>query len=213
MSESVYVSNLMNDVVTGIHMTSDLQERDRDLVIEGSRLHKKAQPLPKELVPDVFYLVQKFDDEMGDALVPKKRLPDFLVGGGFFIVSARAANVLREYDLGHGRLVPVEIYQPDRVTLVGSGWHVWTLGAQRTGLSREDSGDLWEVAPGVAIWNVPIDPRKTPVAVHARLLEGGADVWIDPQLFQGVFFSHVLGKRLISEGLGNAFHLYECKMV
>lgn len=213
MSEPVYVSKLMNDIITGIHMTSDLQERDRHHVIEGSRLHKKAQPLPNELVPKMFYLVQKFDDETGDALAPQNRLPDFLVGGGFFILSARAADVLREYDLGHGRLVPVEICQPDRITRVGLGWYVWTLGAQRTGLSREASGELWEVAPEVAIWNMPIDPRKTPVAVYANLVEGGPDVWIDPQLFQGVFFSHALGKRLISEGLGKAFHLCECKMV
>jgi hypothetical protein len=194
-------------------MTSELQERDRNLAIEGSKLHKTAKPLPDELVPKIFYLVQKFDDETGDALVPRKRLADFLVGGGFFIVSARAVDVLREYDLGHGRLEPVDIHQPDRATRVGSGWHVWTLGAQRSGLSREASGELWEVAPGVAIWNVPLNPRKTPVAVYADLVEGGADVWIDPQLFQGVFFSHALGKRLIAEGLGNAFRLYECKMV
>lgn len=106
MVEPVYVSKLMKDVVTGIHMTSDLHESDRDLAIDGSRLHKKAQPVPDELIPESFYLVEKFDDETGDALVPKKQLPDFLVAGGFFIVSTKAATILREFDLGHA-LEPV----------------------------------------------------------------------------------------------------------
>lgn len=213
MSKPVYVSNMMNDVVTGVHMTSDLQELDRDLVIQGSRLHKKAQPLPDELIPRKFFLVQKFDDETGAAEAPRRQLPDFLVGGGYFLVSAKAAAILGEFDLGHGRLVPVEVFQPDRTTKAGQGWHVWTLGAQKSGLAREACGNLWEVAPDVEIWNVPANLKKTVVAVYAAQVAGAPDVWIDPKLFQGVFLSNALGDRLIGEGLANVFRIFECKMV
>lgn len=213
MSDPVYVSEIMYDTLTGVHMRSDLQENDPSLVGEGSKLHRKAKPVADEMIPSRFYLVQKFDDETGDPTAPPKRLPDFINGGGYFLVSGDAADILREFNLGHGKLVPCEVYQPDRETKIDRGWHVWTLGATKDGLAPDEGGKLREVAPNTAIYNLPPEPHKTIVAVHEEKVKGGADVWIDPALFKAVFFSGPLGRRIVDAGMKSAFYLHKCKMV
>src|SRR5262245_12511405 len=45
-----------------------------------------------------------------------KNLPDIIYGFGFYAVSARCADVLRQFDLGAGALYPVRVLQKDKQT-------------------------------------------------------------------------------------------------
>jgi hypothetical protein len=67
-----------------------------------------------------------------------KTLPDLFYGYGFWVVSARCADVMNGFDLGSGSLHPVKVFQKDKVTPIGDhGWFCWNFGNKKTSFCRK----------------------------------------------------------------------------
>lgn len=147
----------------------------------------------------------------GPGTKPFVRLPDFFYGFGFWAVSAPCADVLRQFDLGLGRLAPVNVFQKDRATPVGENpWYCWNFGNKKSCLLAEDSKNL-EPFPGDR-WIIRATLIDNDLALSAAARQS-PDVWIDPKLVDGLFVSDRLGQALKKAKFAAAFRLLKCRIL
>jgi hypothetical protein len=140
-----------------------------------------------------------------------KTLPDLFYGYGFWVVSARCADVLNGFDLGSGSLHFVKVFEKDKVTPIGDhGWFCWNFGNQKSVLLPEKSkniapfpGDRWRPRPIMGDDDVAVSPQA--------LI--GPDIWIDPQFHNGFFSSDPLVKALKRAKCTSGFALKRCRVV
>jgi hypothetical protein len=140
-----------------------------------------------------------------------KTLPDLMYGFGFWVVSQRVADVMRQFDLGCGSLHPVEVLQKDKKTPVADhAWFCLDFGNRKQALVRDQSKNLkpW---PGER-WTIGYVMEDDDVAVSHVALEG-PDVWIDPQLHDAFFLSGPLGTALKKAKAASGFGLKRCHVV
>jgi hypothetical protein len=138
------------------------------------------------------------------------RLPDIAFAGSYWFVSKRAAEVIRQFDLGNGGLYPVEVLKKDRQTLVDGEWLCINFGnAKRTFLPQQSSN---------------VDPRSAGQWLPSSMMTdgnmalstdalAGPDLWIEPVVRDGIFFSEGLGKALKKEKVDKGFFLKRCRVL
>ena len=186
----------------------DLEVWDEDRIIEAKRRNEGGEALSAEWFPTELYAW-----EDAPWYRPEK-LGDIFFADAYWVVSEKAASVLRQFDLGHGALYPVTIYQKNRKTPVDHQYYCINFGHVKKAL-------LPELSPGVR-------PRRGrglegqywpkgkvengDIVVSCAALEG-ADLWIDPQLKGAFFLSHALGRALKAAKASKNFALYKCRLV
>ena len=203
MSEFPWLSTAMRDPLYHRPIERD-PEWSNDSVATKSR---EANELGAALGPEYFPPRFKFSvKQPGNA----DQLGDMFIGGGFWIVSARCAAVLRKFDLGEGDLYPAEIFAHDTSTKLTDQFYTWNFGNARSfALPAQSQG----VRPPVnGIWRLRATIADDELVLDRSALSG-ADVWIDPQFLNSLFFSGRLGSALREANLAGPFAaLVKCRI-
>lgn len=141
---------------------------------------------------------------------PVLPLPHFC-SFGFWLISARAADVFSRHDLSGGRIQPIQVYQHDRVTPVAGQTFILVPGLDHKtfdaaqSILRED-----EFSPGVYLpsWS----PKDEEIVVPETGLPD-SDLWVDSRL-RGVFFvSARLAGALNEAGVAEPFDLIQTRLI
>lgn len=203
MSEGVWLSKILADQDLVLFFGSDIAEENEEAAIHGTKNNPLGEPLDQSFFPKRVWA----SDE-----TPPGPLPDLFVANGYWVVSEKAADVLRRFDLGKGALYPVAVYQKDRSTPYPGEYFAWNFGNSKTALVPDQSQNLRPFGVSGLRWNLPWTPKDGNVAVSAEAL-AGPDVWVDPALFKSLFVSGDLGAALKSAGLHRVFELTRCRVV
>jgi len=190
-----------------LFVQSDVAQDNMDRLIGGVRLLKKGMPVSEDACPKRIW-----GDEDSDTF---DVLPDLFHSEGHYIVSERAANILRQFDLGGGALYPVTegIYQKDNRTRIPGEYFCWIFGNVKKAFLEEHSPKAPALVNDERDWcGMPVLMQDDDIAVSASALSG-PDIWIDPLLFKSIFLSHRAGQAMADAGLAKAFRLKKCRVI
>lgn len=180
--------------------TSD-EDADRIRMIQA---YESGIPLAEPLIPRIF---------RGD--FPHTRfpqgLPDFFSANGYFLVSEKCAAVFREFDLGAGGLVPVEIYEGNCTTRVPGQFYLLNFGCRKSALLPElmDSNFINQLAP--MLWFRATAPEDDIYALTSTALVG-PDLWHDPKIPKMFFMSGRLAEALRAAKVTRTIGMYTCRI-
>jgi hypothetical protein len=206
MSEAVWVSNAMNDSRLDSDITTDLNEKNIDLVIDSLRRNESGEVLEAQLFPTAIY--------PGKALkTPFRRLPHLFKAGGYWVVSEPVADVLRQFDLGGGGLYPVKIFQKDRKTRVEGEYFCLNFGNVKHAFLPDESSDRIAKDENPLRYYLPLGTWGHDIVAVASDAMAGADVWIDPLLRHAFFVSDRLRSALKCAKIEDAFRLKKCSII
>jgi len=137
-------------------------------------------------------------------------------GGGFtYIVDEPLAEVLSDFDVGPGGLVPYTIYHADEATPIDAKWWMLGLGAQKNTFQGAQSKNVEMLFDGGASQDsvyMPLYPHNDDLAFSAKVLEG-PDLWREKCLLYSFGFSDRLGSALVEAGYGDLFGLRTARVV
>ena len=206
MTDAVWISNVLGAVDLVILFETDIVANDVARAIEAVKLLKAGKPVPEDMCPK-----QIWGGETAEWI---ERIPDLFVANGYCIVSGRAADVIRRFDLGQGALYPVDaVYQKDRTTRIPGDFFCWIFGNTKEAFLGEESQGIRQFGPvPTGRWTMPYVHQDDHLAVSRAALDG-PDVWMDPRLFKSVFVSGRLGDALDEAGLRKAFRLFRCRLL
>jgi hypothetical protein len=167
----------------------------------------RGEPLPREAFPEALYV---FDRKRFE------KLGDLFAAGGFYAAKGKLAQVLAQFDLGQGGLVPFPIYQEDKVTPVAGDFYIWSFGAQKRAFLPESSPKIRPAGLGgrsTSQWKVGFNVEDGDIALSAEIASAPPDVWCDPQLLWSLFFSDALVAAFLAAKIKTDFCLRRCKLV
>jgi hypothetical protein len=206
MSNHVWISSARQESTLIRSVLTEIESKDKKKEIDGQQLNEKGASVPPELCPKKIW-----GDGSAQAF---KEMPDLFWARSQWIVSERAADIMRKFDLGGGALYPVSegVFQSDGVTPLPGNYFCWIFGnikkAFMPDLSRHmrcpDVPGLW--------WSMPWILQDEDVAVSQAAL-AGPEVWLDKMLFKSVFLSGPLGDALDRADLRKAFRLFKCRVI
>lgn len=202
MSDTVWLSRALADTSIIFFFDSDLAADNVERAVEGTKRNPLGEALGEEYFPKSV--------RASNETVPE-RLPDLFVANGYWVVSKKAADVLRQFDLGNGALYPVAVLRQDGTPYPGE-YSSWNFGNVKSALSTDRSTNLRPFGVAGRTWNLPWVLKDDDVAVTGEAL-AGPDVWVDPTLFKSLFISDRLGSALNNAGLAKAFKLYRSRVV
>lgn len=202
--ETIWVSRVIDDTRSVKFFTSDLFEDDANKASETTKQNEKGIPLPADLFPKEIFVMYK-----GKRY---KKLPAIFNASGFWVVSSACADVLRQFDLGDGALYPTKLFQHDRTTPVEGEYFCLNFGNQKQAVVPEYSPKLKKPYPSKDLWRLPTVLDNGDVAVTKTALEG-PDLWVDPQIWGGLFLSNPLVQALKSAKLTRPFGLRKCRVI
>lgn len=142
-------------------------------------------------------------------------LPDIFFAGSYWAVSARAADVLRQFDLGSGALYSVQVTKKDRQTEVPGPWFCINFGnVKRAFLPSESKNaeDEYWIRPGVKGWIARAAMKDGDFAVSKEARKG-PDIWIDYDVGDAIFLSRALGDALKKAKADKGFFMKKCRVV
>ena len=207
--ETVWVSRAMSDSTLVKAITCDELATDPDPIIETMENSRKGKPMPADRFP------KRLHRKYGDADI--KKLPDICMAGGFWVVSAACADVLRQFDLGQTALYPVEIFQHDKKSRVEGEYFYLAFGETKNVFEPNETPDATGLSTGatqkpIRFWRPRAGFEDGNIAVNKLALEG-VDLWIDPSLLRIFFLSHALVQALKAAKLTRRFGLRKCRIV
>ncbi len=194
MNDYVWISRAPSDsTLSDGFMKTDVDAESNDAILALARVAQAGGTIDPAQFPTEAW------GEMGDYRSHHfpGAWPDLFYYAGFWILSARSAAILRQFDLGSGHILPLRLFERDHATPVLGEWFIWNIGNLKQALSPEQSRNLIKV--GESKW-MSIQLGDRDVKCTAKALEG-ADVWFDPGLHDMLFLSGPLGDKLRAEGL------------
>jgi len=206
MTDYIWISNVLADPDLVLMMETDVVAQDANRAIEAITLLKAGKAVHEDLCPK-----QVWGGEGAGWVQPA---PDLFLANTYPIVSDKAADVLRRFDLGEGALYPVDaVHQKDRTTRIPGNFFCWIFGNSKSAFAAEESPDARPFAgPNSGRWKMPFVHQDDQLAASRSAL-AGPDVWVDPTLFKSVFVSGRLGDALGEAGLRKAFRLSRCRVL
>lgn len=141
---------------------------------------------------------------------------DFLWAGPFLTVNEKVADVLRQFDLGEGELVPVPLFKADLETPWPAPYFYINYGGPKDTFQPEQSRNvqfrLKVPATGQEIYDVPFKIADGDIALSAAARAGGA-VWIEQKIRSRLFLSEELVVALLDTGINVDLRLAKCRIV
>lgn len=206
MTDTVWISDVLADPDLVLMMETDIVAIDTSRAIEAINLLKAGKSVPEDMCPKEIWA--------GETASLSDRLPDLFLANAYPIVSERAADVLRRFELGGGALYPVDrVFQRDRQTTIPGTFFCWIFGNTKATFAAKQSPEARPFAgPSSGRWKMPFVHKDDQLAVSQMAL-GGPDVWVDPSLFKSVFVSGTVGEALDQTGLRSAFRLFRCRTI
>jgi hypothetical protein len=158
MSDTVWVSNAMNNIRLDRDIACDKSDGDVETLLDTLRRNAAGEPLKPALFPTAFF--------PGAGLRgPLTSMPHFFKGGGFWAVDKPVADVLRQFDMGNGALYSVKIYQKDRTSQVDGEYFCINFGNVKQAFSPEDSSKRINREDKPLRYYMPFVPKEEEVAV------------------------------------------------
>ena len=208
MSDAVWISKAMTDSRLILRMMNDFYQVHQQQSIDGTDLLKHGLPVPANMCPKRIWPKSDRRD--------LNKVPDLFVSQGHYIVSERAADILRQFDLGGRALHPVSegVFRKDNKTRIPGDYFSWIFGNVKAGFLEQSSPSARPMGGSTnRDWcTMPFVMGNDDMSVSSEVL-GGPDVWLDPMLFQAIFLSGRLADALIDAGLRRAFRLYRCRVI
>ena len=206
MSNHVWISGARQDSTLIKSVLTEIEAKDKKKEIDGQLLNEKGVSVPHELCPKKIW---------GDGFAPAfKGMPDLFWARSQWIVSERAADIIRQFNLGDGALYPVSegVFQSDGLTPLPGNFFCWIFGNTKNAFIPDLSRNMRSPdVPGLW-WSMPWKLQDEDVAVSQAALVG-PEVWLDKMLFKSVFLSGPLGDALDRAGLRKAFRLFKCRVI
>ena len=182
-------------------------DEQRKIGLEWAQRNIDGEPLTAQYFPSQIWGI-------ASAREANYKLPDLFRAGDIWVVSSRAGEVLRQFDLGGGSLYPVNVLKKDRATPVGGEWFCINFGNQKKAFRPEESINAWHgyIRDGLKGWfaELPLKDHNFAVSASASL---GPDIWIDPDVGDAVFLSDRLAKALKKAKADKGFFLSKCRVI
>ena len=149
-----------------------------------------------------------------------KKMPELFEGGGGTKISPRLAAIFRRFNIGSTWICPAELYRHDRVTRVDRDFSIMAGWDKPNFLVEEESRGLKGRVvtrhrpnpPPPDVWRMPLDMKDGDIAIAPRQLDG-LDLWYDPKLCGGLFFSDRLKAALCEGGYARLFKFRKCRVL
>lgn len=203
--EDVYIGKFPSD---GRHVKSG----KIDWESPGWREIKNQQMPPPETWPLPIYA--------GERMERFERLPPAFIAAAF-LACRPLADIFRQFDLGTGYVVPVQLYRFAKVTpetpemeVVDADYYLVRLSQKKQCFLPTESIEIEpypnESGPD-ARWSA-IAPKDDAIAVSAAALKG-ADLWYDPTLPSKLFLKGHVMTALKKAGYGKVYRYIKCRIL
>lgn len=140
-----------------------------------------------------------------------KRHPD-MFASGFMILSSKAADIVKQFDLGEGALYPVRLWENDAKTRVPGDFFYLTHGNRKTGFLPEKSPEAFDPYGNKKVWLPPPNPVNDQLYFSREALEG-VDIWRDNKCYFGIMLSDRLVSTLKDAGIARDWKLLRCPVI
>jgi hypothetical protein len=166
MTDSVWISDVLADPDLVLLMETDVVAQDATRAIEAINLLKAGKAVPEGFCPKEVWA--------GEAAEWVQRAPDLFLANTYPIVSEKAADVLRRFDVGEGALYPVDaVFEKDRTTRIPGNFFCWIFGNSKSAFAAEESPDARPFArPNSGRWKMPFVHRTISLRYRGRLSAG-----------------------------------------
>ncbi len=211
MTDHVWLSNAYMDTRIKLFVETDVNAANPENASKAQQLNNNGAPVPAELCPSKIWASEGAADY---DQMPAGSMPELFYARGHWIVSEKAAAVLRQFDLGGGALYPLRegVFGKDQKARVAGEFFTWIFGnLKRTFLPDQTANKMPFGVAGLR-WNLPWKLKDGDIAVSSAALIG-PDVWLDDTLFDAIFLSQPLGDALVAAGLKRAFHLHKARVI
>jgi hypothetical protein len=199
----VWVSRAMVHASNQRPFRNDVAELDHDRLIEIKQRNERGEALASDEFPKVIFGASHAEEK-------DYRVPHLFAAYGYWVLSEVAANVLREFDLGHAQLISVPVLKSDRKTPVGGDWFCINFANARRALVPEQSEHIRKGPQNR--YNLPATTKDNQVVVSAEALQP-PDIWVDPEFWAAFFVSERLGTALRRGKLDKSFFLTKCRVL
>ena len=144
------------------------------------------------------------------------KIRDFAWVSGFLTVKEKVADVLRQFDLGGGELVPVPLFKADRVTPWPEPFYYINYGGPKDTSVPDESPDaklhIERQPPKKSTYHVPFGFSDDGVALSTAALNG-ADIWMERHVYGKLFLSGALVDALHAAQIDVDLRLAKCRVV
>jgi hypothetical protein len=207
MSDTVWICTAPGHASNLRPFRNDIEKIDPEKFELSRNKVKYGLPVSSDEMPNEIFGISSAEEK-------DYRLPDLFRGYGYWVVSAEAAEVLRQFDLGAGGLYPVKVLKNDRQTRVGGEWYCINFGNQKRAFLPDESPRFRHsyIRNGQMGWYPRLPYKHEDFAVSRSAL-GGADVWVDPDVGDAFFFSDALAKALKKAKVDKGFMLGKCRVI
>jgi hypothetical protein len=208
MTDTVWISTAMSDPSNQRPLKHSFSDTElRKTAIEWGERNDAGEPLPQSSFPLEVFGISSAEEK-------DYRLPNLFFAGSYWVVSAAAAEVLRQFDLGQGGLYPVKVMKKDRETPVGGEWFCINFGNRRSTFLPDESPRFRHdyIRNGEMGWFPRLPYKDEDFAVSTSALSG-SDIWIDPNVGDAFFLSDPLAKALKKAKVDKGFMLGTCRVV
>jgi hypothetical protein len=163
---SVWISNVLADPDLVLLIETDVVAPDANRAIEAINLLKAGKAVPEGLCPKEVWV--------GEAAEQVQRAPDLFLANTYPIVSERAADVLRRFDVGAGALYPVDaVFEKDRTTRIPGNFFCWIFGNSKSAFAADESPAVRPFAgPNSGRRKMPFVIRTISLRYRGRLWPG-----------------------------------------
>lgn len=145
------------------------------------------------------------------------RTKDLFTAGPFYAVKGKLAEVLKDFDLGKGGLIPFTIYKADLVTPLEGEFFLLNFGGPKNSFLPDESNServrtlFVDKQTGQPMWT--ISPRvDDDIALSSAALEG-ADLWCEKAVIRTLFMSDRLVRAIQAAKVKINFELLRVRIV
>ncbi|MEO8374598.1 MAG: hypothetical protein ABI471_05195 [Sphingomonas bacterium] len=208
MSDTVWISRATGDESNLRPLKHSFSNDDqRKIALEWSRANLDGYPLGSDFFPHEIWGISSAKEK-------DYKLPNFFLAGSFCVVSAAAATVLQQFDLGEGGLYPVKVLKNDHETPVGGEWFCINFGNRKSAFLPQSSQNIYDdyIRNGEKGWFLKEKAQDNDVAVSPLALTG-PDIWVDPDVGYAFFVSDSLANALRKAEVDKGFFLTKCRVI
>jgi hypothetical protein len=175
-------------------------------VYQASKRHRQGFALQRSEFPEA---IAVWDEKRF------KKVKDIFMAGPFYAVKGRLAEILAQFDLGEGGLIPFTIYKADLETPYLGEFFLLNFGSRKNTIIKEQSLNISvrgiQNVTGLELLRVNGWSENGDVVLSEMALLG-PDLWFEARVDHKIFLSDALAQRLFSIGLGDVFKLKECRI-
>jgi hypothetical protein len=131
-----------------------------------------------------------------------------IFSSGYAFVSQPSADILRQFDLGNGNLVPVRLWHPDRKTQVPGEFFYLNQGNRKDAF-LPDKSQAYKPYKARDVWRLLPNPVDDQLVFSSSALEG-PDIWWDERFLYYFFISNRLAMALKAAKVARDWGLLRC---